>query len=135
MVSVDHAVHVYADGRGFVVVPALSSSVGAYVELEPVHRVSFVLGYATRVNLTKALRNSFESQVDGPVWDGDAGRWWAHNLLFVRLLAADEQLCCVEQRRMAEGWEDAAVNTLPGDVSFDDLAELLLQLFRAKLHA
>ncbi len=140
-------VHVYGSGREFVVVPVVTPNEGTRTEVRPVQRVSITLGRPTTVELARALRESRawietyqETGRSGQApriepWDGDAGRWWAHNLLFVVLRWEEDAVVFAPQTRSAEGmWETAAAQRLPSDTSAMALAETLIAYLGEQLH-
>jgi hypothetical protein len=133
-------VHVYADGRGFVVVPVTQDPDGTPVEVTPVERVSLTLGRATSVELTRALRraarrSAAEGDDDLAAWDGDDGRWWSHNLLFVKLAWTPEGVTLTPQRPTSPGaWEDAGAESLPPTTPSLEIAQHLIEYLGQRLH-
>jgi hypothetical protein len=141
---IEPEVHVYASGREFVVVPVMVAATGETLEVTPVEHVNLVIGRATMVELTRALRELWERSsiaagaagLDGvTVWGGDNGRWWAHNLLFVVLRWGKDGLTFARQERASSGgWETAASELLPHDTPFAELAEKLIYALGEQLH-
>ncbi|MGC9520624.1 MAG: hypothetical protein ACP5HG_01920 [Anaerolineae bacterium] len=140
-------VHVYGSGREFVVAPAVPLEDSARTEVLPVQRVSIVMGRPVSVELGRALQESravaeahYEASGSGEVptiqpWDGDTGRWWAHNLLFVVLRWEEEAIIFAPQARSTEGmWETAEARRLPADTSDLALAEALIAYLGEQLH-
>lgn len=133
-------VHVYANGRGFVVVPTIVDGNGTRVEAPPVDRVLLTLGRATVVELARALRTAAQQSADLTLeatapWDGDGERWWTHNLCFVVLQWVDDGLKYAPQVPAADGgWETGSTETLPLDTTFVDLAEKLILSLGEQLH-
>jgi hypothetical protein len=131
-------VHVYASAREFVVVPVMVVATEA-IELAPVERVKLVIGRATTVALTRALRDTRQRSAIGldgevPRWDGDNGRWRTHNLLFVTLRWDETGLTFARQERSSTGeWETIAAKRLPGDTPLEDLAAKLIEALGEQL--
>lgn len=144
MSDIEAEVHVYASGREFVVVPVLSLTPEEVVEAAPAEHVNLVIGRATVVELSRALRAAQQqclsassvTACEGHIpWDGDTGRWWAHNLLFVVLRWCDGKLEFIRQARTdGSDWEAVETTILPAETSFTDLAEELIRALGDRLH-
>ncbi|HNT73722.1 MAG TPA: hypothetical protein PKH77_01745 [Anaerolineae bacterium] len=84
--------HVYANGRGFVIAPVRQDAAGEWCEYQPVQRVSLALGYSVTQRLTRVVRKvqaqSGNGGAPGDLWDGDQGRWWTHRLLTVKVITS-----------------------------------------------
>jgi hypothetical protein len=137
--SLEFEIHIYASAREFVAVPVEADAAGTRVETLPVEHVNLVMGRATLVELARALREMRERRFVGTSiahWDGDNGRWWAHNLLFVVLRWDAEGLVFERQERASTGnWETAESERLDHGTSFVDLAEKLVGLLGEQLHS
>ncbi|MGC9468814.1 MAG: hypothetical protein ACP5HS_09490 [Anaerolineae bacterium] len=134
-------VHVYGNGRGFVIVPVLEETGQEPREILPVERVSLTLGRPTVVELSRALRSAHERSTSGETddvtpWDGDQGRWWQHNLLFVVIKWEEAHVAFLSQRKSPEGeWESFDARRFPADVQTLELAEALIAYLGERLHA
>ncbi len=130
----DAIVHIYANGRRFVIVPVISSPGGELIELDAVQTVPLTLGRPTVVRLSRALRAavaaSLESAPDVPRWDGEKGRWWSHHLLGLTAKWKDNRITL-------SGLDDdgMAPVVFPADTPEGDLSEQLIALLSGKLHA
>ena len=122
MLDIRKRVHIYAAATRFVVVPVRHID-GECVEVVPVQRVGLMMGRDTVGELAKAIDKSavyppVELGVRPALWDGDNGRWWNHNLLYVQLLWCGDRVQFATQRR--EG-ADARVNCPWCDDQVDSL--------------
>ena len=81
------SVHIYARGRGFLVVPVCPQPDGLWLECQPAREISLTPGYATTVYLGRAIDAAASQPSDDDIqpWDGSAGGWWEHHLLAVRV--------------------------------------------------
>lgn len=132
-------VHVYGDGRGFVVVPVILHASGEAVEITPVQRVMLTLGRPTAYELSRALAQALSRSAEAPEdaarWDGDRGRWWEHHLLLVVLRwETDRVLFTPQQRRVDGTWQPANCRAFPPDVTTGALAEELIRYLGVCLH-
>jgi hypothetical protein len=135
-------VHVYATGRGFVVVPVVRRADDENAEWTPVRRVSLALGRPTVVTLSRALQKAREQSAAGPeagteAWDGDGGRWWVRHLLLVEITWQAEQIKLTHETRAHGGLlarEPVQTLSLPGDTPAYDLARWIVQYLAETLH-
>ena len=127
-------VHIYANGRTFVVVPVKEAPDGNVVEVTPVHEIPLTLGRPTVLRLTRAIRNARESCENGGSshtvrWEGDGGRWRQHHLMLVAIKWEAAHVRMLEP----DLGEETSV-TLPVDTTESELAERLIQWLGQRLH-
>ena len=141
MTVVQDRVNVYASGLGFVVVPVAGWATEQETETVPVHRVSLGVGNATITDLAIALETAREAgQPEAPdaleAWDGDDGRWWAHNLAFVKITWYRDKVIFAPQEQTPEGdWQTRTSEELPATTNADDLSRALIRYLGERLHA
>jgi hypothetical protein len=142
MTTVQERVNVYASGLGFVVVPVAGGASGEETEVVPVHRVSLDLGNATVTELAMALETAKAAgRPEAPddrlaTWDGDDGRWWAHNLAFVKITWYPDKVVFAPQEQTSEGdWQTRYAEELPPTANVDDLSRALIRYLGEQLHA
>ena len=127
-------IHIYANGRRFVIVPVMRDSTGEAVEIEPAAEVPLTLGRPTVVRLAWAVRDtravSRQARTSAARWDGEAGRWWDHHLLSVSVAWEEDQV--VIRALQAPAGDPIFLSP---DVSDDELSETLITLLGEKLHA
>ncbi len=128
------SVHVYANGRRFVVVPVVQEPGSEAIEIAPVLDVPLTLGRPTVVRLTNALRaareNSQKSAPPQTLWDGEKGRWWAHHLLCLAICWEKEQISLTAYREAS-----SEPILFPADTPSSELAGRLIKMLGEKLHA
>ncbi|MGC9346699.1 MAG: hypothetical protein ACP5JG_01060 [Anaerolineae bacterium] len=140
MMKVQDRVNVYASGLGFVVVPVAGWATGQETEMVPVHRVSLERGNATVVDLSLALEAAQEEAQPDPsdavnAWDGDDGRWWAHNLAFVKITWYPDKVVFAPQEQTPDGdWQTRYSEELPATTNVDDLSRALIRYLGERLH-
>ena len=132
-------VHVYGDGRGFVVVPVIARVPGEVVEITPVQRVWLTLGRSTSYELSRALARALSRGVEAPEnaarWDGDRGRWWEHHLLSVVIRWEQDGVLLMFRQRRADGtWESVDRRSFPPDTTTGALAEEIIHYLGRCLH-
>lgn len=135
-------VHVYANGRRFVVVPVVDGDGGAPIELEGGHTVPLTLGRPTVVRLSRALgaaradseqaaaQAAAQIGLPRPQWDGEDGRWWDHHLLGLAVCWAADQITITELQD-----EPPEPVLFPKETPDSVLAEQLIARLGEKLHA
>jgi len=120
--------HIYANGRGFVIVPVCRDNAGDSREYQPVQRVSLALGYSMTQRLARALQKaqaqSSNGGAPGELWDGDQGHWWQHHLLAVKVVLSAEGIMLSDLR------EDARLAEWPAGASFYKVAQRILEQLR-----
>ena len=127
-------VHIYANGRTFVVVPVTETPDGKAVEVTPVHEIPLTLGRPTVFRLTRAIRSArefseSEESITAARWDGDGGRWRQHHLMWVAIKWEATHVRMLQ----ANLGEETSV-TLPVDTPESELAERLIQWLGKRLH-
>ena len=127
-------VHIYANGRTFVVVPVTETPDGKVVEVIPVHEIPLTLGRPTVLRLTRAIRSArkfseSEESITAARWEGDGGRWWQHHLMWVAIKWEAAHVRMVEPEL-----DDETSVTLPVDTPESELAERLIQWLGLRLH-
>ena len=127
-------VHIYANGRTFVVVPVTETPDGKVVEVIPVHEIPLTLGRPTVLRLTRAIRSArkfseSEESITAARWEGDGGRWWQHHLMWVAIKWEATHVRMVEPEL-----DDETSVTLPVDTPESELAERLIQWLGLRLH-
>jgi len=127
-------IHIYANGRTFVVVPVTEAPDGKAVEVTPVHEIPLTLGRPTVLRLTRAIRNARkfcenEESIHTVRWDGDGGRWRQHHLMLVAIKWEAAHVRMLEP----DLGEETSV-TLPVDTPESELAERLIQWLGQRLH-
>lgn len=137
MAPTEAEVHVYASAREFVVVPVTMTDTGAVLEVMPVERVKLVVGRATMVALSVALRQMHlrsTGELSATRWDADNGRWWEHSLLFVVLQWQPDELVFARQELDSCGeWQTMSIERLSTSTSFSTLAEKLVHALGEQL--
>lgn len=128
-------VHIYANGRTFVVVPVTEAPDGRAVEVTPVHAIPLTLGRPTVFRLTRAILSAREfsekeESIHAVPWDGDGGRWWQHHLTLVAI-----KWGAAHVRMLKPDLENETSVSLPVDTPESELAERLVQWLGQRLHA
>ena len=128
-------VHIYANGRTFVVVPVTEAPDGNVVEVTPVHEIPLTLGRPTVFRLTRAIRSArklseSEESITAARWDVDEGRWRQHHLMWVAI-----KWEAAHVRMMEPDLDDETSVTLPVDTPESELAERLIQWLGQRLHS
>jgi len=127
-------VHIYANGRTFVVVPVAETPDGNVVEITPVHEIPLTLGRPTVFRLIRAIRHARElseneESVHAVRWDGDGDRWRQHHLMWVAI-----KWEAAHVRMLEPDLDDETSVTLPVDTPESELAERLIQWLGQSLH-
>ena len=127
-------VHIYANGRTFLVVPVTEAPDGKVVEVTPVHTIPLTLGRPTVFRLTRAIRSARkcsenEESINAVRWDGDGGRWWQHHLMLVAIKWEEARV-----RMLEPDLDDERSVTLPVDTPESELSERLIQRLGQRLH-
>ena len=131
--QVKATVHVYANGRRFVVVPVVHDAAGDPIETQDMQTVPLTLGRPTVVRLGRALRAAREQSLRGasdrPRWDGEEGRWWSHHLLGLAIRWEDD-------RALLSDLGDSSPEPvlLPTGATDSQVAEHLIELLGKRLH-
>jgi len=127
-------IHIYANGRTFVVVPVTEAPDGNVVEVTPMHEIPLTLGRPTVFRVARAIRNArefseSEESITAARWDGDGGRWWQHHLISVAIKWEAPHVRILQPSL----GEETSV-TLPVDTPESELAERLIQWLGQRLH-
>ncbi|MCD6287424.1 MAG: hypothetical protein J7M39_16075 [Anaerolineae bacterium] len=127
-------VHIYANGRTFVVVPVTEAPDGKAIEVTPVHQIPLTLGRPTVFRLARAIRNAREfceneGSIHAVLWDGDGGRWRQHHLMWVAIKWDADHVRMLQPHL---GKERSVI--LPMDTPESKLAERLIQWLGQRLH-
>lgn len=88
----ERSVHVYASGRGFVVVPVCPQPDGKGMEVEPIDEVSLIRGLPTSVLLARAIEEAAGHPCEAPRPWKDPQEQRQHHLFAVRLTWHEETL-------------------------------------------
>jgi hypothetical protein len=130
----DATIHIYANGRRFVIVPVVSNPDTESLEVEPAYAIPLTLGRPTVVRLARALRVARQVGQRGEVpadrWDGEGGRWWSHHLLGLTLTWTENQIALEGLRE-----RDSEPDIFPADTPDTTLAEKLIERLGQKLNA
>ncbi|GEM_PF-1115960 len=130
-------IHIYADGRGFVICPVHQDDNGQWREYQPVQRISLTLGYPTTYYLSRAIEKACAQSTEGSgeKWDGDAGRWWAHHLLALAIVESADELALSNLGEDTAATERAALAHWPADAPVSEVAECIVEQLRKALSA
>lgn len=122
-------IHIYADGRGFVICPVYQDTHAEWHEYQPVQRVSLALGQPTIQRLAQAIQKARAQSQESPgaKWDGDAGRWWAHHLLAMAIVESAGELV------LSDLGEDTLLARWPVDTPLSKVAQRIIEQLRKAL--
>jgi hypothetical protein len=127
-------VHIYANGRTFVVVPVTEAPDGNVVEVTPVHEIPLTLGRPTVFRLTRAIRSAREfsegeESITAARWDGSGGKWRQRHLMWVTI-----KWEAAHVRVLQPNLGEETFVTLPMNTPESELAERLIQWLGQRLH-